>query len=97
MEWKRRWTQVKRGEEECAEVLRKLDERTLQRRAKRLSMLAQIHADIDVGLIPHLTEFMLDAACNCFIDGHITGCVLSLATEWSMACAMYWRTGATQD
>lgn len=79
MEWKRRWTQVKRGEEECAEVLRNLGERTLHRRAKRLSMLEQIHSDIDVAHMPHLTEFMLEAACDCFIDGHFTGCVLSLA------------------
>ena len=80
MEWKRRWTQVARGEEECAKVLRNLDERTLQRRAKRLSMLVQVHAGIDVGHMPSRTDTLLSAACDCFEDGQYTGCVLTLAT-----------------
>ena len=71
--------QRKRTIEECASILRALDERTLQRRAERLSAEIPIELAIDYE-IPHRTDQVFDEAGRCITNGLYNGCVLVLAT-----------------
>ena len=79
MTQKRTWTERQRSVEECLQVLRSADERTLQRRAERLSMLVSIQTYPEYQM-PRRTDSLLSEASDCFINGQYTGCILSLAT-----------------
>ena len=78
MTQKRTWSQRQRSVEACVIVLRDLDERTLARRAKRLSIEPVNEFPVDYH-IPNRTGWLLDEAGACFTNGQYTGCVLALA------------------
>ena len=65
--------------EECTQLLRALDERTLHRRAEKLSIIVQIETPVGY-YMPNRTSHLLSEADACFVDGHYAGCVLALAS-----------------
>ena len=73
------WSGRAKSVEECAIVLRLLDENTLQRRAERLSIELQFET-APWFRMPNRTTDLLDEAGACFTNGQYTGCVLALAT-----------------
>ena len=79
MTQKRTWLQQQQSGERCIQILRALDERTLQRRAQRLASIVQIETPAGY-YMPNRTCHLLDEAEGCFVDGHYGGCVLSLAS-----------------
>lgn len=79
MTHKRTWIQRHRRVEDCLQVLRSLDSRTLQRRAGRLSIETQIETPVGF-YMPNRTALLFDEAGACFTNGQYNGCVFVLAT-----------------
>lgn len=79
MTQERTWIQRHRSVGECLQILRRLDARSLQRRAERLSIEAQIVTPAG-HCMPNRTVQLFDEAGACFTNGQYNGCVLVLAT-----------------
>ena len=70
----RRWIEKQRSVEECLEVLRSLDTRTLRRRVERLSLITRVEIPFGAHL-PNRTNHLFDEAKACFTNGEYNGCV----------------------
>lgn len=78
MAQRRTWSQRQGSVERCLQVLRLLDERSIQRRAERLSIETHIETPEDFAM-PNRTAELIDEAGACFTNGQYTGCILALA------------------
>lgn len=74
----RTWIGSNRDVDASRQILLRNDSNSLERRAQRLSKILCIETRVDY-CMPNWTWQLLVEAGDCFVDGHYTGCVVSLA------------------